>query len=193
MSKVVAMNERQISTDTRRRTVSVLRWQYLDTLELRAHVEEARASIATSGRDGNIVSMLDGMSEELRNCGLLLNERISDLSPGSARLDATPKSRQTFWRLFKGSSGCSEQLEALLSGYLHYAKAASTFIGVLEVLGDVAGVQIMKKIFEAADSSIWFLSLSMERIALLGIDNDSLPRFTPIVTARQNGTVHSFQ
>jgi len=177
MSQTLVMDNRQIPTAFGQRTAFVLQWQYLDTLQLRAHLEEARQVLSAAGPE-NVSSVLGAMSEELSACSLLLRERISSLSPGTDLQEPT-KNAGPFCRMFDSRTTCQERLEALLSGYLNYARTATILAGVPEILGDATSSQLMATILGVADRSIWLISFSLERLPPLGIDDASRPKVQP--------------
>jgi hypothetical protein len=117
------------------RAVAVLQRHYLDTVELRSHIDRARDVIDAPDR---VRSLLSGVSGELAASGILLQERIETLSPGSGRhLQWAESDSRPFWRLFRlDGSDCSGYLEALLSGCVHFARATSDSITFFEMLGD---------------------------------------------------------
>ena len=162
------------------RAVVVLQRQYLDTAELRSHIDRARDAIDAANA-ARVCSLLSGVSGELSTCGTLLQERIGSLSPSSPPLQPAEGDSQRFWRLFRTDGpDCSGHLEALLSGYVHYARATSDSIAFLEMLGDADSVTLMQRIFDVADRGIWFIELYMEGLAL-HMDTGRLPEFTPVI------------
>ena len=159
------------------KAVATLQRQYLDTADLLSHVDHAREVIGGS-RVNSIRSLLDGLSEELGSCLSLVKNRMRSLSPELVQFPRTEVEPQAFWRLFRtDGSDCSGHLEALLSGYVHYARATSDSMNLLEMLGDTESVAAMKQIFGAADKGIWFIELYMEGLALR-MDTAQLPKFT---------------
>lgn len=159
-----------------RRAITVLERQYLDTVELQAHVDDARKSIYVHNPP-NIGLLLEGMSGELTAWRASLEERITSLLPRSVRPRASEIDAQPFWRLFQtDGSDCGAHLEALLSGYAHYSRATCDSIAFLELLGDADSVRLLQKISTAADKAIWFVEIYMEGLALR-MDLARLPAF----------------
>lgn len=163
------------------RAVAVLQRHYLDTVELRWHIDRAR-DVIDAARADRVRLLLSGVSGELAACGILLQERIETLSPGSGHhLQWAEADSRPFWRLFRlDGSDCSGHLEALLSGCVHFARATSDSITFLEMLGDAESVTLMKKIFDVADQGIWFIELYMEMLALR-MDTGRLPEFPRVL------------
>ena len=160
------------------RSVAVLQRQCLDTSELQTHVEHARKSI-DAPEASRIHALLTGLREELAATTSRLQERIESLSPGQRQWPLIIGESQSFWQLFHvDGANCSSHLEALLSGYVRYARSTSESIAFLETLGDQESAQLLKAIFDAADRNIWFLEFYMEGLALR-MDLERLPEFAP--------------
>ena len=166
------------------RTVAVLDRQWMDTVELRTHVDQARQCIR-AGIPRNIRSLLDGMSCELNACCRMLQDRIAQLSPRFMRsLQSAIESESSFWRLFPTEeSDCATHFEALLSGFARYARRASDSVTFMELMGDTESLILLERISAVADRGIWFIELYMESLAL-HMDSEHLPEFTTIIGLR---------
>ena len=166
------------------RTVAVLDRQWMDTVELLTHVDEARECIC-AGITPNIRSLLDGMSCELNACCRLIQDRIAQLSPCFMRSRQSEiESESSFWRLYQAEgSECVMHMEALLSGYAHYARRATDSVTFMQLLGDVESVILLERISAVADRGIWFIELYMESLAL-HVDSEHLPEFTTSIGIR---------
>ena len=166
------------------RTVAVLDRQWMDTVELLTHVDQARQCIR-AGITRNIRSLLDGMSCELNACCRLLQDRIAQLSPTFMRSRQSGiESESSVWRLFPTEeSDCTTHLEALLSGFARYARRASDSVTFMELMGDVESLILLERISAVADRGIWFIELYMESLAL-HMDGEHLPEFTTSIGIR---------
>ena len=162
------------------RAVAVLQRQFVDTVELQLHVDIARENI-NAGNAPNIGSLLDGMSGELTACCMLLQRRIALLSSDSARARPSETGSEFFWDLFRSDgSDCPAHLEALLSGYAHYARATCDSIAFLQLLGDAESARLLERVSAVAERSLWFIELYMEGLAL-HMDVGYLPEWTPTI------------
>ena len=160
--------------------VAVLQQQCLDAAELRSRIDHARNRIDAPNA-ARIHSLLTGLHEELAIVTRLLEERIGTLSPDCASTRRSGDGHESFWQLFRTDGcDCSGHLEALLAGYVRYARATSDSIAFLQTLGDEESVELMKLTFDAADKSIWFLEFYMEGLAL-HMDLEHLPEFAPTI------------
>ena len=166
------------------RTVGVLDRQWMDTVELLTHVDQARKCIR-AGIPRNIRSLLDGMSCELNACCRLLQDRIAQLSPRFMRSrQSAIESESSFWRLFPTEeSDCTTHLEALLSGFARYPRRACDSVTFMELMGDAESLILLERISAVADRGIWFIELYMESLAL-DMDGEHLPEFTVIIGLR---------
>jgi hypothetical protein len=171
------------------RTVAVLHRQWLDTAELLTHVNQARQC---AGITRNIRSLLDGMSCELNACCRLLQDRIAQLSPYFMRTrQSRIESESSFWRLFHiEESDCATHLEALLSGFAHYARRVSDSVTFMELMGDVESLILLERISAVAERGMWFIELYMESLAL-HMDGEHLPEFTTSIEIRGNDVPNS--
>jgi DNA-binding ferritin-like protein len=162
------------------KAVAILQQQCLNTAELRSRIDHARKRIDAPDA-ARIHALLTGLHGELAAVTRLLEERIGTLSPGYAQPQRSHAEQESFWQLFRtDGSDCSGHLEALLAGYLRYARATSDSIAFLQTLGDEESVELMNLTFDAADRSIWFLEFYMEGLALR-MDLEHLPEFAPTV------------
>jgi len=162
------------------RAIAILERRLMDTVELRWHVDHAR-NLIDAPHAARIHSLLTGLREELAMITRLLRERIRSLSPGYSPLERSHLDPQPFWQLFRiDGCDCSGHLEALLSGYVRYARATSESVSYLQTLGDEESVQLMEKMFDAADKSIWLLEFYMEGLALR-TDLERLPEFASTI------------
>ena len=160
--------------------VAILQRQYVDTVELRSRIDHARNLIETPYA-APVQSLLAGLREELAVVTKLLQERLGSLSPDYTHLQRPHTESEQFWQLFRiDGCDCSGHLEALLCGYVRYARATSDSIALLQTLGDEESVQLMQMMFDAADSGIWFLEFYMEGLALR-MDLERLPEFAPTI------------
>src|SRR5262245_10139691 len=187
LNAIQAREEYDLRFHPQNRAVAILRVQYLDTAELQSRIDHARELIEAP-KESRIHALLTGLREELAFAIERLQERIGSLSPDHAPLQQSGVESQTFWQLFRtDGSDCSGHMEALLSGYVRYARATSDSLSILQALGDEQSAQLMKRLFDAADRNIWFLEFYMEGLALR-VDLERLPRFAPIIGHAE--TVH---
>jgi hypothetical protein len=166
--------------NSRHPAVAILQRHYVDTVELRSRIDHAR-NLIEAPYAARIQSLLAGLREELAVITKLLQERLASLSPDYNHLQRPHTESEQFWQLFRiDGCDCSGHLEALLSGYVRYARATSDSIALLQTLGDEESVQLMNTMFDAADRSIWFLEFYMEGLALR-MDLERLPEFAPTI------------
>lgn len=161
-------------------SVTLLQRHIMETLELQAHVDRARQSIdAANAR--SIRTLLEGLDGELDTCWALLHSRMAALLSGSPGPQPPELESESYWQLYRLDVGdCPSHLEALLSGYAHYARQTSECIDLVRRLGDHETARVLRSVASAADNALWLIELYMEGLAL-HMDLGHLPEFTPAI------------
>jgi DNA-binding ferritin-like protein len=149
-------------------------------------VDRARGTI-NGANAPNIRSLLDGLSLELTACFSWLEQRLSSLLANAAATRPSNPESNSFWRLYgAGETDTPAHLEALLSGYAHYARATSDSIEFLVRLGDTESAKVLERVAAVSDKGLWFIELYMEGLAL-HMDLGHLPSFIPAAVSREPG------
>jgi len=141
----------------------ILERQLMDTLILQWHVQRVR--IRSNGSTLKARTLFEGLAGELHTFIDAIRKRM-DCWNKKARY-ITDNGPRSYWRLFPADIlDPRDQLEALISAYVHYERQTAQAILSLRRAGDLESLQLLGAISKAIERCLWFLGLYLEDLAL---------------------------